>query len=178
MSRRRILWARLLSVLSWLLWVSAASATTHELYQVSGSVFALEPAPAEDSFRYGPFDSLDRDARFQRLLTRFGERLANQSVPGGAIAVVIDGRLSYSAGVGLLRSSATAPAQAESRFRSASLSKMLLAATLLSLVERDGVELEHPLADYLPAFARARGDGAALLTPRMLLDPDQPGKPD
>jgi CubicO group peptidase (beta-lactamase class C family) len=164
------LWCSVVSVLPLLIWTSHCHASARELHQITGSLFSFTPAPRSDGFRYGPFAGLTLDARFERIMARFSERLAQKRVPGGAVAVVLDGRLAYSAGVGVLRSSTSMRVEAESRFRTASLSKMLLAATIMSLVERDGLELEAPLTTYLPYFARAKGYSASAVTLRMLLE--------
>jgi CubicO group peptidase (beta-lactamase class C family) len=164
------LWCSVVSALPLLIWASQCRASARELHQITGSLFSFTPPPRSDGFRYGPFAGLTRDARFERIVARFSERLAQKRVPGAAVAVVLDGRLAYSAGVGVLRSSIPTRVEAQSRFRTASLSKMLLAATIMSLVERDGLELEAPLTKYLPYFARAKGYPAPAITLRMLLE--------
>ncbi len=168
--KRWVVWRRLLLGVLGVLWVSGCEAATRQLHQVSGPLFALEAPPVQDGFRYGPFATLPRDARFERLVARFRERLAEKHVPGGALAVVIDGKLAYSAGVGVGRSGSPEPVRADSRFRVASLSKMLIAATVLSLVEHDGLRLDRPLTQVLPFFQRGPGYDAAQVTLEMLLN--------
>jgi CubicO group peptidase (beta-lactamase class C family) len=168
--RRGVLWLHTLLMLGLVLWAVGCAAHTRELYQVSGSLFALSPPPPRDGFRYGPFDGLSREDRFNRLKERFRERLVQKHVPGGAVAVLLDGRLAYSAGVGVLRAGGAQSVRSESRFRTASISKMLVAATIMSLVERDGLALERPLTDYLPYFRRGRGADASQVTLAMLLN--------
>ncbi|MGC4094874.1 MAG: serine hydrolase domain-containing protein [Polyangiaceae bacterium] len=166
MKRVRLLVTLLLALT---LWSPPTAAAERQLYQVSGSLFGFKPPPPRERYRYGPFDGLSRDARFERLLGRLRERLAQKHVPGAAVAVVLDGHLAYASGVGLLRAGREEPVRAESLFRTASLSKMLVAATVLSLAERDGLDLERPLTQMLPYFRRAPGFDASRITAAMLL---------
>jgi CubicO group peptidase (beta-lactamase class C family) len=46
---------------------------------------------------------------------------------------------------------------------------MLIAATVMSLVERDGLVLSRPLTDYVPYFRRGPGYDASMVTLEMLL---------
>ncbi|HET9930089.1 MAG TPA: serine hydrolase domain-containing protein [Polyangiaceae bacterium] len=167
---RSLAWLQFLVALLVLVWGAAGRASPQELHQVSGSVFSFSPLPWQSPFRYGPFDKLSPDARFARLMARFRERLQTKHVPGGSVAIVLDGHLAYSAGVGLLRSEGEARVSAHSRFLTASLSKMVLAATIMSLAERDGLVLDQPLKAELPYFARGDGYDPSLVTLRTLLD--------
>ncbi|MGV9377550.1 serine hydrolase domain-containing protein [Nonomuraea sp. NPDC003707] len=61
----------------------------------------------------------------------------------------------------------------EGRFRIASASKPIIAATVLRLVDQKKIDLDAPVEHYLPGVLRGRGDGAAIdgrkITVRMLL---------
>ncbi|TYB64238.1 beta-lactamase family protein [Nonomuraea sp. PA05] len=61
----------------------------------------------------------------------------------------------------------------EGRFRIASMSKPIIAATVLRLAEQDKLDLAAPVERYLPGVLRGTGDGAAIdgrrITVRMLL---------
>lgn len=168
--RRSLAWSKLLFGLVVFVWATAGAAAPQELHQVSGSLFSLSPAPWQGTFRYGPFDKLSPEARFARLMARFRERLQSKHVPGGSVAVVLDGHLAYSGGVGLLRSEGDARVTARSRFLTASLSKMVVAATIMSMTEHDGLALDQPLKEQVPYFARGDGYDSSLVTLRTLLD--------
>ena len=168
--RRSLVWSRLLFGLLVFVWAAAGAAAPQELHQVSGSLFSLSPAPWQPTFRYGPFDKLSSDARFARLLARFHERLQGKHVPGGSVAIVLDGHLAYSGGVGLLRAEGDARVTARSRFLTASLSKMVVAATIMSLAEHDGLALDQPLSEQVPYFSRGGSYDPSLVTLRTLLD--------
>ncbi|SDL82703.1 serine hydrolase domain-containing protein [Nonomuraea jiangxiensis] len=61
----------------------------------------------------------------------------------------------------------------EGRFRIASMSKPIIAATVLRLVDQKKIALDAPVERYLPGVLRGSGDGAAIdgrkITVRMLL---------
>ncbi|WP_433345377.1 serine hydrolase domain-containing protein [Microtetraspora malaysiensis] len=61
----------------------------------------------------------------------------------------------------------------EGRFRIASMSKPIMAATVLRLVDQKKIDLDAPVERYLPGVLRGSGDGAAIdgrkITVRMLL---------
>lgn len=61
----------------------------------------------------------------------------------------------------------------EGRFRIASMTKPIMAATVLRLVERGEIDLAAPVERYLPGVVRGTGEGAAIdgakITVRMLL---------
>ena len=50
----------------------------------------------------------------------------------------------------------------DARFRVASLSKPIIAATVLRLVERGQIKLDAPVERYLPKVVRGKGAGAAI----------------
>jgi CubicO group peptidase (beta-lactamase class C family) len=145
-----------------------------ELRPVTGDTFGLKPAgfkPAPPPAPpYGPFaPGLAPEQRFDALQAAWRARLAQSGTPGGAIAIVLDGHLRFAAGVGTREAGRGEPITATTRFRTASISKMLLAATILSLVEHDRLELQRPLTDYVPSFRRGPGFDASLVTLEMLL---------
>jgi CubicO group peptidase (beta-lactamase class C family) len=71
------------------------------------------------------------------------------SIPGGAVAVVKDGRLVLAHGYGLADRDAGKPVQPDSLFRIASLSKPITAAALLVLVERGRLNLDAKVLGIL-----------------------------
>ena len=148
----------------------ACGPTIVGLYPVSGDTFGFKPLPPPPP-PYGPFDaSLTPDKQFDALVAGWRTRLSANGTPGGAIAVVLDGQLRFAAGVGTRELGRDEPISATTRFRVASISKMLIAATIMSLVEHDGVALHHPLTDYVPYFHRGTGYDASAVTLEMLLD--------
>ncbi len=85
-------------------------------------------------------------------------------VPAMSIVVVDDGEVVYAKGFGFTDEKSTLPANEHTRFRVASISKLFTAQAVMQLVQAGKVELNAPVATYLPdAFA---GSG---ITIRQLL---------
>ena len=88
-------------------------------------------------------------------LTALDEQIAKlmekEAVPGGALAVVKNGRLVYARGYGLADRDAGKPVQPDSLFRIASVSKPFTAAAILVLVERGRLDLNAKVLDVLRA---------------------------
>src|SRR5262249_15956966 len=74
-------------------------------------------------------------------------------IPGAAIAIVCNDRLNFAAGVGLKRHDLPDPVQPDTLFHVASLTKMLTAVSVLSLLDQHPLDLSRPITDYLPWFA-------------------------
>jgi CubicO group peptidase (beta-lactamase class C family) len=149
--------------------VCSCAPSVYTLHPITGDTFGFQP-PSPPSPPYGPFDvSLTPQKRFEKLVTTWRQRLAKSRDPGGAIAVVIDGHLRFAAGLGTREVGRHEPVTATTRFRTASISKMLIAATVMSLVEHDGLELSHPLTEFVPYFQRGPGYDASAVTLEMLL---------
>lgn len=90
-------------------------------------------------------------ARFEATLAAVRAGMARHDVPGAAVAVVLDGRPAFGAGLGVRARATGAPVTPQTLFRTGSLlSKPLVAATLLDLAEDRRVDLDAPLARYLP----------------------------
>lgn len=153
---------------------SCAGPSLVQLHPITGDSFALEgsrfkraPGPTP---LYGPFAAkASPEQRFEALLAAWGPRLIASGSPGGALAIVMDGHLRFAAGVGTREAGHDEPITATTRFRTASVSKMMIAATVLTLVERGGVTLDRPLTDYVPYFRRGAGHDASAVTVEMLL---------
>lgn len=110
-------------------------------------------------------------APFDDLLTAF---VAEQKIPGAAVAVARQGRLIYSRGFGLAEVETETAVEPTALFRIASISKPVTAIAVLQLVEQGKLGLDEP------AFARLRDDDrfaplstpdprAAMVTIRQLL---------
>jgi CubicO group peptidase (beta-lactamase class C family) len=80
-------------------------------------------------------------------------------VPGGAVAVVKDGRMILARGYGWADQESRQPVQPESLFRIASLTKPITAAAVLELVEGGRLRLDAPAFALLGDLARGGGVG-------------------
>lgn len=139
------------------------------LRPVGGRSFSALNLPSPE--RLGPIGGDDDEARFDALTEAWSERLRAQGVPGGALAVVIDGQLRFATGVGVRRAGSDLPVTRDTRFRVASVSKMVVAATVLSLVDDGLLALDEKLRNIVPDFAeppRADADIDQVTIERLL----------
>jgi CubicO group peptidase (beta-lactamase class C family) len=101
---------------------------------------------------------------FERVWEAAEARLASGRIPGYVAAVSIGGRVEVRAG-GRTALGAQSPAMREDTlFRIASITKPMGAALALSLVQDGALELDDPIARWLPEAA----------SPRVLVAPDAP----
>ncbi|MBB5082634.1 serine hydrolase domain-containing protein [Nonomuraea endophytica] len=104
------------------------------------------------------------------LQTRLDQLTASPDFPG-AVAYVRDrggeGR-TFKAGTAERGTHKPMPG-ADGRFRVASVSKPIVAATVLKLVDQGKVELDAPVERYLPGVVRGKGVDGRKITVRMLL---------
>jgi len=75
--------------------------------------------------------------------------MRQRHVPGGALAVVKQGRLVYARGYGWADREAKEPVQAQSLFRIASISKPITGVAVLRLVEAGKLEMDAPALDFV-----------------------------
>src|SRR5437773_3409004 len=87
-----------------------------------------------------PFTAFDRE--IQKFMSA-------RNVPGGALAVVKDGRLVYTRGYGWADRENKVPVKPTSLFRIASISKPFTAVAVLKLIEEQKLGLDAPVWDLL-----------------------------
>ena len=78
--------------------------------------------------------------------------------------------LAFQAGVGVERSGELTPVSSTTLFRAASLSKPVLAAAALRLVETGALDLSRPITTYLPSFRLRPPFDAGRISGQQLLD--------
>jgi len=98
---------------------------------------------------------------FDELLDFMQDEFDDYNVPGGSVAVVLDGELRYAEGVGVRKHGDSDPVTTQTIFVIASVTKMLTAAGLMTAWDEDLLDLDAPVTDYVPYFD--------------LLDPADPG---
>lgn len=124
-------------------------------------------------------------ASFDREMEAF---MAARKVPGGALAVVKDGRLAYARGYGWADREQQIRAQPDTLFRIASISKPITAVAIMKLVEEQRLRLDEPafaLLGLKPVLAAGKSPDPRLhaITVRHLLqhtagwDRDKSGDP-
>lgn len=97
-------------------------------------------------------------ASFDRRLRQFMRRW---TIPGGALAVMKDGRLVLARGYGWADVDARVPVEPRCLFRVASLSKPVTAVAVLRLVEQGRLKLDAPVSHYVAALDPRGNQGQA-----------------
>ncbi len=110
-------------------------------------------------------------ASYDRIIPAF---MSKYSVPGGAVAVVKDGRLVFARGYGYADTGSGTAVQPTSLFRIASLSKQITAVTVLKLVEQGRLTLDDKVFTILnlkpPAGMQVQDQRLYSITIRELLE--------
>ncbi len=83
----------------------------------------------------------------------FGAQAAQEVAAGYVMMVARDGKLAYSAAVGMRDREQKLPMTIDTRFRIASMTKPVTATAVLMLYEEAKLQLDDPVARYLPEFA-------------------------
>ena len=84
-------------------------------------------------------------------------QMAEQKIPGLALAVVRDGRIEIASGFGLANVEHQVPVKPETVFQSGSTGKQFAAAAALLLADEGRLGLDDPVSKYVPAPARWKG---------------------
>ena len=106
-------------------------------------------------------------AKSRRLIRR---AMLERGIPGAVVAVVKDGQLVWSEGLGYADVENEVPCTPDTSMRIASISKPLTAIALLQLWQRGKVDLDAPIQKYVPEFPVKEYDGEKVkITTRQLL---------
>lgn len=105
-------------------------------------------------------------ARVDRVLER---ALSEKRIVGAVMRVAKHGELVVNRAVGWSDREARVPMREETAFRYASLTKPIVAATALKLVDQGALSLDDDIARWLPEFRPSFGGGPATITVRHLL---------
>ena len=124
------------------------------------------PGPAADSVAA----SADPDgAKLAELIPVWEEALADLRVPGLAIAVVRGNEVLLARAFGQRDVESDRPANADTMYYIASSTKSFVALAVQILAEEGRVDLDAPVARYLPRFRLASEEATAAITVRDLL---------
>lgn len=102
------------------------------------------PAAAQSPPDLAPLDSL------------VTAELARTGTPGASVAVVVDGRIAYAKGFGVVDVERGDPVTTETLFRVGSVTKMFTGALLAQLAETGRIDLQAPISRYVPELAGKR----------------------
>jgi N-acyl-D-amino-acid deacylase len=83
--------------------------------------------------------------------------MRKHAIPGGAVAVLRDGKLVYARGFGYADVETKTPVQPDALFRIASVSKPITAAAIMKLVEEGRLDLDDRVAPFIAHLAPAPG---------------------
>jgi CubicO group peptidase (beta-lactamase class C family) len=95
--------------------------------------------------------------------------IEEQRVVGAVVVVLRDGAAVYRRAIGLSDREAQRPMQLDTLFRLASITKPIASVAAMRLVEAGKLELDAPIARYLPEFRPKLGEREAHPTVRQLL---------
>ncbi len=129
---------------------------------------ACTPVPSAPTVDTAPRAG-DEEPPFDVLLAFVEQEFEREAVVGGAVAIVLEGQLAWSTGLGLREMGGEEPVTPDTLFNVASTTKTFTAATALALVEDGSVALDTPIGDYVPYFGLAEGYDPASVTLRRLL---------
>lgn len=87
-----------------------------------------------------------------KIETAISTAMSQAGIPGLSVAIVVDGKLSWSNGYGLADVENFVPAKASTSYRLASISKTITAVAVMQLVERGKLDLDAPVQKYCAAF--------------------------
>lgn len=110
------------------------------------------------------------DKGFERLHSAVHEWTESGRIVGAVVLVRAGGELRYAQAAGFADRERRIPAQLDTLFRWASLTKAVSAVATLALVERDQIHLDDPVMEILPEFRPRLADGSEpIITVRHLL---------
>ncbi len=106
------------------------------------------------------FSNPDRRAKlataFADIDRTFSEFAKTAHVPGAAWGIVIDGELAHSGAAGVREVTTNAPADADTVFRIASMTKSFTAMSILKLRDEGKLALDDPAERYVPELKGLR----------------------
>lgn len=151
-------------LLSLPIWVSSACSTE----KTASTQSRIEPAaatPASEPALQG--FSPERLARVAEVMR---ERVAAGRMPGGVLLIARDGEVVLEEAIGVLDPKTSAPMSKDAIFRIHSMTKPIVSAAVMMLVEEGKVQLTDVASKYFPELKtlhvgveKARPDGSAVL---------------
>ncbi len=97
------------------------------------------------------------DPRFYPLMEALEAEMAELDTSGAAIAILEGGDVTFAKGFGKKHPQQDAPVLPTTLFRIGSTQKMMTAAAVLQLVQGGQIDLDEPIATYLPELELALG---------------------
>lgn len=105
-----------------------------------------------------------------RIDAAIDQAITEKRIVGAVVLVSHDGKLVYQRAAGLADRESNRPMQIDTVFRLSSVSKPIVSAAALALVDRGKLSLDDPVSKWLPDFRPKLANGAApTITVRQLL---------
>ena len=112
----------------------------------------------------------DRDVEVGELRERVESNLARHSVPGAAVALVVDGEVAWAEGFGLADVATGRPVRADTLFQAGSISKSVTAWAVLHLAAEGAIDLDAPVETQVEGWSLPDSPyDTDAVTPRRLL---------
>ena len=109
-------------------------------------------------------------AERSRIDSVIEQAIAEKRIVGTVVLVSLDGKLVYQRAAGFADRESKRPMQVDSVFRLSSVSKPIVSAAALALVDQGKLSLDDPVTKWLPDFRPKLASGAApTITVRQLL---------
>lgn len=90
-------------------------------------------------------------------------------IPGASMAVIRDGRVAWTGAAGVIAPGSAIPVKTDTVFRAASLTKPVFSYIVLRLADRGVIDLDAPLAGYIPYPRVEHDERHRKITARMVL---------
>jgi CubicO group peptidase (beta-lactamase class C family) len=136
---------------------------------VDGGSDAGFAAAAVDGGSGSTANTVNADEAFATTVAVLKDSLESNSVPGAALAVVVDGKLRFTQAVGVKRLGTNDAVQPTTLFQWASVTKVLTSIAVQRLSERHALSLGAPLSRALPELRLADPYSTDKLTLDQLL---------
>ncbi|GMV19769.1 MAG: hypothetical protein AMXMBFR56_79930 [Polyangiaceae bacterium] len=101
------------------------------------------------------------DAKLAAVIGKLHDQLNPLKAPGGAFAIILDGKLTHVAVSGSKVSSTCDPITPETLFRTGQITEVVTTMATLALVEQKKLSLTAPITDAVPSFQAPPGNGLA-----------------
>jgi CubicO group peptidase (beta-lactamase class C family) len=124
--------------------LAACSAAT--LVAPWNAVRAMESSAPKDGFPANLEPLVDRKRK------AIEQAMAKDGIPGGAIALIYQGRVVWTEGFGVTDRASARPVDARTIFSVQSTSKHFTATAIMLAVQKGMLELDEPITTYLPDF--------------------------
>ncbi len=111
-------------------------------------IFVLSLSAETESFKKDPVI----EAAFIYLDSLIDSLRIEQNIPGLSVAVVFDQEMVWAKGFGLADMEKKIPAGSKTIYRIASITKLFTATMLMQLRDKDKLQLDDPLIEYIPGF--------------------------